>query len=60
MGWLGWTEPEAMAADVNAIEVAMRGRWAMLEAVFGGGGASSHPTVNSRPMTPQLFDALGF
>jgi hypothetical protein len=36
LGWLGWTEPEAMAADVNAIAVAMKGRFAMLRAVFGG------------------------
>lgn len=35
MGWLGWTEDQALSADVNAIEVAMRGKVAMLQAIFG-------------------------
>lgn len=35
MGWLGWTEDQALAADVNAIEVAMRGKVTMLRAIYG-------------------------
>lgn len=37
MGWVGWTEEQALSADVNAIEVAMRGKVAMLQQIFGGG-----------------------
>lgn len=61
MGWLGWSEEQAMSADVNAIEVGMRGKVAMLKAIFGGGedgsGAPARP-ISDRPMTPALFDAL--
>lgn len=35
LGWLGWTEQEAMAADVNAIAVGYQGRRDLLESVFG-------------------------
>lgn len=37
MGWLGWTEEQALSSDVNAIEVGMRGKVAMLQAIFGSG-----------------------
>lgn len=30
MGWLGWTEQEALSADVNSIEIAMEGRVEMM------------------------------
>lgn len=30
MGWLGWTEKEALETDVNAIMVAMEGKLEML------------------------------
>lgn len=36
MGWLGWSEQQAMVADVNAILVGYAGKIAMLRAVFGG------------------------
>jgi hypothetical protein len=62
MGWLGWTETEALSADVNTIQVAMRGKVAMLRAIFGGGeseqAAPSGPETSPRPMSPELFDAL--
>lgn len=61
MGWLGWSEEQALSADVNAIAVAMQGRVAMLRAVFGGGEQPTEVTpkdVSARPMSPQLFDAL--
>lgn len=35
MGWLGWTQEQAMRADVNAIEIAMEGRIDMLRTVWG-------------------------
>lgn len=62
MGWLGWTEADALSADVNTIQVAMRGKVAMLRAIFGGGDAEqqapSGPETSARPMSPKLFDAL--
>ncbi|KQU96434.1 hypothetical protein [Devosia sp. Root105] len=61
LGWLGWTEAEALAADVNAIVVAHRGRVAMLGAVFGSsdGATQSDQHVRSeREMTPALYDAV--
>ena len=30
MGWLGWTEPQAMDADVNSILLAMEGKLEMM------------------------------
>lgn len=54
LGWLGWTETEALSADVNAIAIAHRGRVAMLATVFGGGEA---PVEKMGPQT--LRDALG-
>lgn len=52
MGWLGWSEEQTLSADVNTIVVAMRGRVAMLQAVFGGG--KDDPPAST--MTPELFD----
>lgn len=43
LGWLGWSEEQALSADVNAIIVGMNGRWAMLDAVFGSDEASPDP-----------------
>jgi hypothetical protein len=36
LGWLGWTEEEALVADVNAILVAHAGKLDMLRIAFGG------------------------
>lgn len=61
LGWLGWTEAEALGADVNAILVAHRGRAAMLGAVFGGSDSptqSDHHVRSEREMTPALYDAV--
>ncbi len=61
MGWLGWSPETALGADMNAIRVAYDGRIDMLKACFGGGDdkpASTAPQVQSRPLTPALFDAL--
>jgi hypothetical protein len=30
MGWLGWTEQQAMQTDVNSIELAMEGKIEMI------------------------------
>lgn len=58
MGWLGWTEEQALSTDVNAICVAMQGRVAMLRAIFGGSDAAAGPDISERLMTPELFDAV--
>lgn len=38
-----------MAADVNTIAVAMKGRFAMLKAVFGGGEDEDKPLPTLKP-----------
>lgn len=60
MGWLGWTEHQALATDVNAIAVAYEGRVDMLKAIFGDGSkpAGDKPKASSHKMSPALFDAL--
>lgn len=45
LGWLGWSEEQAMRADVNTIQVAMRGRVRMLKAIFGSGEDEDAPTA---------------
>lgn len=37
MGWLGWTPEVALAADVNAIIMALEGRKELLSMIFGSG-----------------------
>ncbi len=55
MGWLGWSEQDALSADVNTIIVAHRGRVAMLKATFGSG-----EDAPGEKLSPQnLRDALG-
>ena len=34
MGWLGWTEGQALRTDVNSIVLAREGRVAMISAIF--------------------------
>lgn len=57
---MGWTEEQAMRADVNAIQVAHAGRLDMLKAVFGSGdGPTEPPEPEKLPvMTPALFRAM--
>lgn len=45
MGWLGWTEREAMRADVNAIEIAMEGKIDMLVSIHGKSKPKKLPVV---------------
>jgi hypothetical protein len=35
LGWLGWSEEQALSADVNAILVGYRGKTDMLRQIFG-------------------------
>lgn len=65
LGYLGWTEEQALAADVNAIVAGYDGRIHMWQTVFGGG---DEPTTLSKgkgvapsgltPLTPKAFDAM--
>lgn len=36
MGWLGWSEREAMEADVNSVLMALDRRAELLKMIFGG------------------------
>ena len=54
MGWLGWSEDQALRADVNAIEVAFIGKRSMLRAIYGG----PEEPQEVGPMTADRFDAM--
>lgn len=56
LGWLGWTEEQALAADVNTIAVGMRGKIAMLRAVFGG--TDDTPPAELPTLTPDILSAV--
>ncbi len=61
MGWLGWTEQQTLASDMQSIEAAYRGRHEMLEALSGKD--IPHAKIDKvetaqMPMTPTLFAAI--
>lgn len=66
LGWLGWTEHDALKTDVNAILLALEGRKAMLRYIFGPETPSPPRPVPGRApkpaslpaFTPAAFDAL--
>lgn len=67
LGWLGWTEEQALASDVNAIVVAYGGRTDMLRWIFGSSEDEDNPapapqtTAEKKApqtVTPTLFKAL--
>lgn len=61
LGWLGWTEHQALSSDVNAIIVAHEGRLSMFEAV-GWIERIKFPENAKEPegraMTAEMFDAV--
>ncbi len=57
LGWLGWSEQQAMAADVNAILVGYSGKVSMLRAVFGGSEDAEQPE-RLEPMTPDKLQGV--
>lgn len=61
LGWLGWTEEQALSADVNAILVGHEGRLGMYETI----GWIERDTPRSddegeggHAISPELFDAV--
>ncbi len=61
MGWVGWTEEQVLATDMQSIEAAYRGRLEMLQALAGKQiQPAKVETVEGkpRPMTPDLFAAV--
>jgi hypothetical protein len=50
LGWLGWSEDQALAADVNAILVGFAGKQAMLAAIFG----TADDTVENAHTLPEF------
>jgi hypothetical protein len=60
MGWVGWTEEQTLATDMQSIEAAYRGRHEMLCSLAGkeiqpAKVESVQPVMT---MTPQLFTAM--
>lgn len=43
MGWLGWTPDEVMRADVNMIQMALKGREELLGKIFGSEAGNKGP-----------------
>lgn len=41
MGWLGWPPDQVLAADVNAVEMALNARVDLLGKIFGDGKSQS-------------------
>lgn len=60
IGWLGWTEEQALKSTIEAIVLGWEGRCEMINAVFGGGAShqSAAPDVNQRQFDVGVFDAL--
>src|SRR5690606_23504683 len=61
LGWLGWSEDQAMRADVNSILIGYVGKMEMLKAISGTAeyqpGGDEVKTIE-REMTVELFDAV--
>ncbi len=62
MGWVGWTEEQTLATDMQSIEIAYRGRHEMLQALAGKEVAPAKVETQDKiqrvAMTPQLFTAI--
>jgi hypothetical protein len=61
LGWLGWTEEQALAADVNAIIIAHKGRMSLLETIFGKPKDKEEVKAAEKAtdvMTPGMFKAM--
>jgi len=48
-GWLGWSEREALHANMSSILIAYHGRIGMLKAIFGGGEDKAPTMSRSTP-----------
>ncbi len=57
MGWVGWTEEQTLATNMQSIEIAYRGRHEMLQSLAG---KEINPARIEREqaMTPNLFAAI--
>lgn len=59
MGWVGWTEEQTLATDMQSIEAAYRGCHERLSAVAGKPIAQAKiDAAPVRTMTPKLFMAM--
>lgn len=56
-GWIGYTPTEALAANVNDLQIALRGRRGLLKEIFGSGkdDPGGTPPPLRRPMTAARF-----
>jgi len=59
MGWLGWTERQALAADVNAILAGYDGRLDLFETIGWIERKAPEPKARDLPtLTPGMFRAM--
>ena len=55
MGWIGWLPEQALAADVNAVIIAIEGRVEMLNGIFGD---PKKAKGKKRPITARTWKAV--
>ncbi len=58
MGWVGWTEEQTLATDMQSIEIAYRGRHEMLQALAGKEIDPAKIDAAPVTMTPQMIAAM--
>lgn len=58
IGWLGWTEEQALKSTIEAIVLGWEGKCEMLNAVFGNGEPTPPAEPEYQQMTPALFRAV--
>ena len=58
LGYLGWTESEALAADVNAIRVGYQGKLHMIHYIYGHPKMPPPHTAPPPALTPKAFDSM--
>jgi hypothetical protein len=56
-GWLGWGYDQTLDTPIQGIEIAHKGRLAMLRAIFGS-AEKPEETKQLPPLSPTLFRAM--
>ena len=58
MGWLGWTEAEALETDVNSVELALSAKTELLKTIYGSGEKDQGGGKPSKKVTANRFKAF--
>ena len=60
LGWLGWTEEEALSADMNAIFVGQAGLKKKLQFIYGKPDGDTSGDTSPSPRKPSADDIKRF